>query len=399
MGWNCWSDHLRSGIHSGHSVMIMGFETKMALQQQLLFSIIGAVVGISITWMLRGQGIAFAKEEPESKAVMAAYHKAINKTKKIRQLHTITWHVVVRSTVDIFSKVATVAGSTYFMLYVFMEGSGDYGLLGLAVANLSMFISFGILAMARAYDFYIVEHLAAIKERTDQMGLYHRKETRMPMYDDLGTKFLTLPEQVNKNKKDIKAIQDAGIAVEPAGDPGDIQFNEDDALGASDNLHWDIVNERLGVGTNEPSEKLHVVGNIKTEEQIIINKSAEAGREVLFKARVEDAGNDQFGIANGTSAAGVFAPAFYGASAGPYAMVFRGLVAASDDQPVADISIMGLSTLRLIEHQIQPILITALGHGLKTARYSALSMGPEPVAHIRCKSMPMIVLRCPVMSR
>lgn len=151
-------------------VMIMGFETKMALQQQLLFSIIGAVVGISITWMLRGQGIAFAKEEPESKAVMAAYHKALNKTKKIRQLHTITWHVIVRSSVDLVSKVSTIALSTYFMLYVFMEGSGDYGLLGLAVANLSMFISFGIMAMARAYDFYIVEHLAAIKERTDQMG-------------------------------------------------------------------------------------------------------------------------------------------------------------------------------------------------------------------------------------
>lgn len=82
----------------------------------------------------------------------------------------------------------------------------------------------------------------------------------MPMYDDLGNKFLTLPEQVNKNKKDIKAIQDAGISVEPAGEPGDIQFNEDDALGASANLHWDMVNERLGVGTNEPAEKLHVVG-------------------------------------------------------------------------------------------------------------------------------------------
>jgi hypothetical protein len=151
-------------------VMIMGFQTKMDLNQQLLFSIIGAVVGISITWMLRGQGVAFAKEEPESKAVMAAYHKAINKTKRIKQLHTIVWHVTVMSIIDIVTKVATVAVSTYFMLYVFMEGSGDYGLLGLAFANLALFVSFGILAMARAYDFYMIEHLAAIKERTDQMG-------------------------------------------------------------------------------------------------------------------------------------------------------------------------------------------------------------------------------------
>jgi hypothetical protein len=90
----------------------------------------------------------------------------------------------------------------------------------------------------------------------------------MPLYDDLGNKFLTLPEQVNKNKKDIKALQESEAAVEPAGSLGDIQFNDDDALGASAELHWDKDNKRLGVGTNAPTKKLHVVGDAKISGDI-----------------------------------------------------------------------------------------------------------------------------------
>lgn len=161
-------------------VLVLGFETKMKMEQQLLFATIGAVAGISITWMLRAQGIAFAKEDDESKKVMKTYHEALNKTKKIKKLRTITYHVVIRSIIDIFTKVLTVGISTYFMLYIFMEGSGDFGLIGLAVSNLLLFISFGIIALARAYNYYIDEHLPAIISRTNlitnQAGLIPPKE-------------------------------------------------------------------------------------------------------------------------------------------------------------------------------------------------------------------------------
>jgi Na+/melibiose symporter-like transporter len=162
-------------------VLVLGFETNMKMEQQLLFATIGAVAGISITWMLRTQGIAFAKEEPESKTVMKTYHKALNRTKKKKQLRTITYHIVVRSIIDIFTKVTTVGFSTYFMLYIFMEGSGDFGLIGLAIANLLLFTSFGLLALAKAYHYYIEEHLPAIIERTNllnQIGFVQSKETK-----------------------------------------------------------------------------------------------------------------------------------------------------------------------------------------------------------------------------
>ena len=55
----------------------------------LLVSVLGGAAGLSITFMLRGQGIAFAKSEPGSKEIMQAYYRALNKIKKPKNLHTI----------------------------------------------------------------------------------------------------------------------------------------------------------------------------------------------------------------------------------------------------------------------------------------------------------------------
>ena len=55
----------------------------------LLVSILGALTGLSVTFMLREQGVAFAKSEPGSKEIMQAYYKVLNKHKKPKSLHTI----------------------------------------------------------------------------------------------------------------------------------------------------------------------------------------------------------------------------------------------------------------------------------------------------------------------
>lgn len=146
--------------------LVVGIEAKMDQGQLIVVSVIGAAAGIMITWSLRGQGIALAANEEESKTVMKEYHQVINKTKKAKSLRTIKYHVVVQSITDIGTKVITVGLSTYFMVSIFMEGAGDLSLIGLAVANILMFISFGILSLRKAYKFYIEEHLAAIREIT-----------------------------------------------------------------------------------------------------------------------------------------------------------------------------------------------------------------------------------------
>lgn len=70
-------------------------------------------------------------------------------------------------------------------------------------------------------------------------------------------------EKVPVNDSDIankKYVDDTHV---PAGNEGEIQFNESSQFQADSNLFWDNVNKRLGIGTNTPSEELEVIGTIK----------------------------------------------------------------------------------------------------------------------------------------
>lgn len=161
------------------AVMVMGFSSKIDQDKQLLFSILGALVGLMITFFLRSQGVSFASKEEESQKVMKAYHEKINKTKTVKQLHTIKHYMVMQTIKDVIVKGLTVAVSTWFVLYIFMEGNGDYGLFLLAVSNILLFACFGIMALSKAYDKYIEEHIPAIKEiikKLDQVGSIPLKE-------------------------------------------------------------------------------------------------------------------------------------------------------------------------------------------------------------------------------
>ena len=161
-------------------VLVLGFETQMEMDKQILFSIIGAVDGLLITLLLRSQGIALAKNEDESKKVMAEYYQAINKTKKSKKLHTITYYYVKDFIIDIFTKAGIIALTTSLMLYIFMDGSGDYGLIGLAISNILMFACFGIIALSKFYSLYIEQHIPVIKERIirikDELASVQAKE-------------------------------------------------------------------------------------------------------------------------------------------------------------------------------------------------------------------------------
>ena len=145
-------------------VIVWGFETAIDVQKQLLFAILGAFTGLMITFFLRGQGVIFAKQEESSKIVMKEYYEKINKKKTIKQLHTIKHYLVIQTILDVLFKGITMAVSTYFVLYIFMEGSGDYALIFLAISNILMFTCFGLVALSKAYDKYLDEHLSAIKE-------------------------------------------------------------------------------------------------------------------------------------------------------------------------------------------------------------------------------------------
>ena len=150
-------------------VMIKGASTDLAIQNQILFSVMGAVVGILISFLLRSQGIIYAKQNPEAKKVMREYRTESNKTKTLKQLHTITWYVFWASVRDIFLKGITVAVSTWFILYIFIEGSGNWGLFGLAVSNILMFAGFGLVSLSVMYEKYLDSHIPTIIARIERL--------------------------------------------------------------------------------------------------------------------------------------------------------------------------------------------------------------------------------------
>lgn len=53
-----------------------------------------------------------------------------------------------------------------------------------------------------------------------------------------------------------------GGTVTPAGSNGQVQFNNNGTFGASSNLFWDNSNSNLGIGVNNPTNKLEVAGSI-----------------------------------------------------------------------------------------------------------------------------------------
>jgi hypothetical protein len=98
-------------------------------------------------------------------------------------------------------------------------------------------------------------------------GAYIANRPNIPAeYDDadvdthLNTATATTGQVLSWNGTDYDWVNDQGGL--PAGNSGEIQFNNAGSFGASSNLFYDAVNNRLGVGTNTPTESISVHGNI-----------------------------------------------------------------------------------------------------------------------------------------
>jgi hypothetical protein len=159
-------------------VMVKGASTDLAIQNQILFSILGALTGLLISFLLRYQGIIYAKQNSEAKEIMKEYRQQVNKTKPLKKLHTISWYILWATIRDIFMKGVTIAVSTWFVLYIFIEGSGNWSLIGLAIANIFMFTGFGLVGLATVYDKYLEEHIPVIKERIEQLKKINKNKEK-----------------------------------------------------------------------------------------------------------------------------------------------------------------------------------------------------------------------------
>lgn len=142
-------------------VLIVGFESH-SLKNTTIFSIINAVVGLIIMQFLKIQGVSFAKNLPENQTLIKEYYGTITADKKLKSIKSFMLWSTIR---DIAIKGAGLIISSIGIIYIVIQGSGDYTLLLLAVVNLLLFISFGILSMNSAYEFYNNYHVPYMKEQ------------------------------------------------------------------------------------------------------------------------------------------------------------------------------------------------------------------------------------------
>ena len=136
-------------------ILIIGFKAQ-TFQQALIFALVNAVVGLIIMQFLKIQGIAFAENIPENKAIKDEYYRTRTRDKKYESINSYWVKSIIT---DIISKGLSVIISTAGLIYIVIQGCGDYTLLLLALVNLVMFICFGLLALNSAYEFYNNKHI------------------------------------------------------------------------------------------------------------------------------------------------------------------------------------------------------------------------------------------------
>lgn len=136
-------------------ILIIGFKAQ-TFQQALIFALVNAVVGLIIMQFLKIQGIAFAENIPENKAIKDEYYRTRTRDKKYESINSYWVKSIIK---DIVWKGLSVIISTAGLIYIVIQGCGDYTLLLLALVNLVLFICFGLLALNSAYEFYNNKHI------------------------------------------------------------------------------------------------------------------------------------------------------------------------------------------------------------------------------------------------
>ena len=141
-------------------ILVEGFEQVHETSNLTIFAIIGAADGLLVSNSLRLQGVALAKNLPESREII----KRFAVETKVKH-HSITWHLMWSFVTDVFTKGVTIGFSTYFMVSIVIEGLKDDKYILLALANIFLFVGFGLIALARAYDFYLEHHIPLLKQK------------------------------------------------------------------------------------------------------------------------------------------------------------------------------------------------------------------------------------------
>ena len=155
-------------------VLIEGFKVDKLLNTTV-FSIITAAIGFCIMQMLKIQGQSFAKNLPANKEIIDKYSK--REGEKERKYKALKRYWITSAISDATVKCLTLALTSIGMIYIMIEGSGDYSLLILAAVNLLMFAGFGLISLCKAYDFYNEEYVPYMLHEIDKYNKNDEEKT------------------------------------------------------------------------------------------------------------------------------------------------------------------------------------------------------------------------------
>lgn len=145
-------------------IMIFGFKAEKVLNTTV-FACVNAGVGFVIMQFLKYQGIRFAENLEDNQAILKLYRESKTKDKKNHSLRFFWITSVIK---DVFIKCLTLALTTIGLIYIIIEGSKDLNLIWLSIVNLFMFISFGLLALEKAYKYFNSTYIEYIKEQLQE---------------------------------------------------------------------------------------------------------------------------------------------------------------------------------------------------------------------------------------
>lgn len=140
-------------------VLIKGFEYQQKANA-LIYAIVNAVVGLIILNFLKYQGVCLAREK--NRETLDLYYATKTKDKKNHNMGYFWATTLVK---DVLIKGIAVCVTTCGLIYFIIEGSNDWNLLLLGIVNLVMFISFGLIALDKAYEYYNNVYVNYMKEK------------------------------------------------------------------------------------------------------------------------------------------------------------------------------------------------------------------------------------------
>lgn len=146
-------------------VLIQGFKYQQSTQA-IVFALVNAIIGFVIMQFLKIQGIEFAKNLEDNKEIREKYYKTKTKDKKIRSLKFYWLTSLIK---DIIFKCLSIGVVSGGLIYIMIQGSQDYTLLLMALANLILFVCFGLLALNSAYSFYNEYQVPYMEEKLKEV--------------------------------------------------------------------------------------------------------------------------------------------------------------------------------------------------------------------------------------